>query len=489
MKQRLAKLNQYLYQLLASRGFFLGIIGLFILASVFVAAVSIYPMAFDEDFHLGIIKIYAAHPLPWGLNETSAMAQYGNVPHDPSWLFHWLMSFPYNLFHMLGLNETGVIFALRLLNIGLFVGGVVFIQKVLVRTRLGTASINVIIALWLLIPIMTQVAGQINYDNFVLLLFALSLWLAQAILTRIREKRPFLTRCMLLFVTLLIGSATKYAFLPAAIGITIVIIISLWRNRQTLNYALPLGKPVYLVLLGMLVIVALGANYRYVQNLTEFRAISPSCDQTFSADDCLQYGVYARDSGYRASKADDFIAKNPLEYLVSEWVPGLVYRLFFVVAGPTNGYDTRQPAIIPLILSSAIGGLTLLMMLLYFRDTLKQPYVWLFLLPITLYIGALFIQLYGSYRDTAVPVAINGRYLIPFIPLCAALAVPALRKLKQVRYASIIASTALVLLIFTGDGIGSYITQSRMSWFYAGPARDITNVMRDTSRPFVPTFN
>ncbi len=489
MKQRLTKLNQHLYQLLASRGFFLLIIGLFAFASVFVAAVSIYPMAFDEDFHLGIIKIYAAHPLPWGLNETSAMAQYGNVPHDPSWLFHWLMSFPYTLFHSLGFNETGIVFMLRLINIGLFVGGVIVIQKVLARTHLGRASINVILALWLLIPIMTQVAGQINYDNFVLLIFAVSLWFAQGILTRIRESRPFIVECVLLGTTLLVGSATKYAFLPAAIGIVAVIAISLWRNRRILNYSLPLSQPLRLTLLGIVFVVALSANYRYVQNITEFRAISPSCDQTFSADDCLQYGVYARDSGYRATKADDFVAKNPIEYLVTEWVPGLVFRLFFVVSGPTNGYDTRQPAIIPLVISSVIGGLALLMMLLYVKDTLKQPYVWLFLLPITLYIAALFIQLYGSYRDTAVPVAINGRYLIPFIPFCAALAVPALRKLKRVRYASVIASIALVLLVFTGDGIGSYITQSRMSWFYPGPARDVTNILRDASRPFVPTFN
>ncbi len=488
MKQRLTKLNRHLYQLLASRGFFLVIIGVFTLARLFVAAVSIYPMAFDEDFHLGIIKIYASHPLPWGLSETSAMAQYGNVPHDPSWLFHWLMSFPYTFLHFLGINETGIVFGLRLINIALFVGGILFIQKVLARTRLGNASINVILALWLLIPIMTQIAGQINYDNLVMLVFAVALWLAQGILMSIREHRPFIPPAILLLITLLTGSATKYAFLPAAIGIVIVVTISLWRHRKTLNYTLPARRPLYFVLLGFLLVVTLCANYRYVQNVVAFHSISPSCDQTFSENDCLQYGVYARDSGYRATKADDFVAKNPLNYLVSEWVPGLVFRLFFVVSGPTNGYDTRQPAIIPLIISSIIGGLALLMMIVYFRTTLNQPYVWLFLLPVVLYVGALFIQLYGSYRDTAVPVAINGRYLIPFIPLVAALAVPALRNLKRVRYSSIIASFAIVLLVFTGDGIGSYITQSRMSWFYPGPARDITNVLRDVSNPLVPTF-
>lgn len=488
MKQRITKLNRHLYQLLASHGFFLVIVGLFVLASVFVAAVSIYPMAFDEDFHLGIIKIYASHPLPWGFNETSAMAQFGNVPHDPSWLFHWLMSFPYNFLHLLGINETGIVFGLRLINIALFVGGIVFIKKVLKRTRLGNASINIILALWLLIPIMTQIAGQINYDNLIIFMFALALWLAQEILTDIRKNQPFISTAVLLLITILVGSATKYAFLPAAIGIIIVVAVSMWRHRKTLNYKLPVDRPLYLATLGILLVVALCANYRYVQNVTEFRSISPSCDQTFSANDCLRYGVYARDSEYRAVKANDFVAKNPLNYLVSEWVPGLVFRLFFVVSGPTNGYDTRQPAIIPLIISSIIGGLALLMMIVYFRTTLNQPYVWLFLLPVVLYVGALFIQLYGSYRDTAVPVAINGRYLIPFIPLVAALAVPALRNLKRVRYSSIIASFAIVLLVFTGDGIGSYITQSRMSWFYPGPARDITNVLRDASRPLVPVF-
>lgn len=493
MKQFLSRLNRQLYAALGSRVFFSVILGLFGISAAFVALTSLYPMAFDEDFHLGIIKIYAAHPLPWGFSETRAMAKFGNVPHDTSWLFHWLMSFPYNFFHTLGLNETTIIFCLRFINIALFVVSAIVMKKILQKTGLTRAITNLIIIAWLLIPISSQIAGQINYDNLLLLIFVTATALAQTILSKIKQLKIPLLELAWLAIVLLLGTATKYAFLPVLLGMGLVIAVALWRSRHFImtGWKKQLRTiPVTLLILTSIVgIFSIGVNYRYVSNLFEFRTINPSCDATFATDDCLQYGVYARNKNYIEHKSSTFHPKNPVNYFVSEWIPGLTQRLFFAVAGPTNHYDTRQPAIIPLVTYCFMVGLGLLAALIHWKITLRTPYFWLLFLPMLLYILALFVDLYDSYRETGVPVALNGRYLVPFIPIVAALCFKGLQKFNIFKpYDKVIVTVILLIIATTGGGTATYIVQSKPNWFYSGAARNTTTTVRNIARPFTPTF-
>lgn len=493
MKQFLSQLDNQLYTALGSRVFFFTILGLFGISSAFVALTSLYPMAFDEDFHLGIIKIYAAHPLPWGFSETRAMAKFGNVPHDTSWLFHWLMSFPYNFFHLLGLNETAIVFCLRFIDIALFVASVVVMKKILQKAGLSKAANNLILAAWLLIPISSQIAGQINYDNLLLLIFVTATMLAQTILSKLKQSKIPLLELAWLIIILLLGTATKYAFLPVLLGIGLVIAVALWKSRRFIlkgwKKQLRTIPTTLLILTSLVGIFSIGVNYRYVNNLFEFHTINPSCDATFATDDCLQYGVYARNKNYIEHKSSTFHPKNPVDYLIGEWVPGLTQRLFFAVAGPTNNYDTRQPAVIPLVIYCFVVGLGLLAALFYWRTTLRTPYFWLLFSPMLLYILALFADLYDSYKETGVAVALNGRYLMPFIPIVAALCFKGLQRINVLKpYNKIVVAAILLIIATTGGGTATYIVQSKPNWFYSGPARDSTTVIRDIARPFTPTF-
>ncbi|MGC1177032.1 MAG: hypothetical protein WA843_03080, partial [Candidatus Saccharimonadales bacterium] len=45
----------------ASSWFFWGVVGLLVAQAAWIALSGRYPMAFDEDFHLGIIRLYAHH--------------------------------------------------------------------------------------------------------------------------------------------------------------------------------------------------------------------------------------------------------------------------------------------------------------------------------------------------------------------------------------------------------------------------------------------
>src|SRR5580692_8418743 len=83
--------------LIGSRRFFWGIVALLVLQAVWIACSGRYPMAFDEDFHLGIIRLYAHHLSPFWNGQPAGADAFGAVSRDPSYLYHYLMSFPYRL--------------------------------------------------------------------------------------------------------------------------------------------------------------------------------------------------------------------------------------------------------------------------------------------------------------------------------------------------------------------------------------------------------
>ena len=82
---------------LGSRIFFAGILTVFVLQALWFALSALYPMAFDEEVHFGIINIYAHQWSPFLAGQPAGADSFGAIARDPSYLFHYLMSFPYRL--------------------------------------------------------------------------------------------------------------------------------------------------------------------------------------------------------------------------------------------------------------------------------------------------------------------------------------------------------------------------------------------------------
>src|SRR5690348_13109817 len=124
---------RFITRLLGSRRFFYGVLIFFGLESLWIAISAAYPMAFDEDFHFGLIKIYSHHWLPFLSGQPEGADAFGAVARDPSYLYHYLMSFPYRLISFCTGNETAQVVFLRLLNIMLFGTALVLFRRVLRR--------------------------------------------------------------------------------------------------------------------------------------------------------------------------------------------------------------------------------------------------------------------------------------------------------------------------------------------------------------------
>ncbi|HXE10103.1 MAG TPA: hypothetical protein VN554_01620, partial [Verrucomicrobiae bacterium] len=109
--------------ILGSRRFFWVILALFVIQAAWIALSGLYPMAFDEDFHLGIIRLYAHHISPFWAGQPPGADAFGAVARDPSYLYHYLMSFPYRLSGLFTHDQTLQILWLRAINIALFTAG------------------------------------------------------------------------------------------------------------------------------------------------------------------------------------------------------------------------------------------------------------------------------------------------------------------------------------------------------------------------------
>ena len=132
-------------------------------------------MAFHEAHHYEVIKIHAKQWGPLILKQPDGPVLYGPLVRDPSYLYHYLLSFPYRLLDSLGLNDQTIIISMRFISIALFAIGLLLFRKVLQRTKASNAAINAAMLFFIMITKVPLLAGQLNYDNLQFPLMALAM--------------------------------------------------------------------------------------------------------------------------------------------------------------------------------------------------------------------------------------------------------------------------------------------------------------------------
>jgi hypothetical protein len=500
MKSLMIRVSGRLRTLLSSPKFFWFALALFVLGAALLAATSIYPMAFDEDFHLGIIRLYAEVWNPFALAQTPNAAVFGSVVTDPSYLFHYLLSFPYRLLEMLGASEMTTVLTLRLLNVACFAASVVVFRRVLLRAGLSPLLAHGVLVFALLIPASSMLAAQINYDNVIMLITAVSLLLMLRVREGLLAGKLALTPLIWLAILQLLAAIVKYAYLPIVAGILLYLVILLVRHARSQRIwhkawqTLRQRSFVLQTTLGVLLVVSLLLfAQRYVGNLVTYHDIVPDCGVVLTVDECNQYSVWRRDTALHTvlTPAAEANLKSLPHYVATDWLWGMQERLFFTVSGPTLDHLTRgglRPLKVVMIGVASIG---LLAFVIFVWQLLRRyPVLWLFVTVILVYVGVLIVQQYGMYRYTGAPVAINGRYLLPLLPLFGALAAlglaELLRRLRWTATAPLLITIVLLVCALQGGGAMTYIVQSSPDWYYAGWTRELMTDLRETIAPLIP---
>lgn len=483
-----------------SSKFFWAVVVLLVVQAAWIALSGRYPMAFDEDFHLGLIKIYADHPSPFWDGQVVGGDAFGAVARDPSYLYHYLMSFPYRLIEALTSNLTAQVLILRALNIGFFAGGLIIYRRLLQKTRASNAIVNLSLLVFVLIPVTPLLAAQINYDNVIIPLTGLALLLTLNVRETTSKKYLNLHKLLLLLVVCVAASIIKYAFLPIFIVIIVFLLIHLklqYSSVRQFRQALVSGwaKISRLTAVGLLLaLVVLGGLFieRYGVNLLQYHKPVPDCAEVLDYQHCQHYGPWIRDYNLSTQKGDAETSINNFTY---DWFRGMWLRSFFAVDGPTTRFQTRGPLTVPGwsgIIFAVIGVIAFAFRAKYLWRKYNRPALWLLSSTTLVYVLVVFVNNYSMYLETAKAVAINGRYLLPVLPFMILLSALAINDITKQHPRLQIGLASLVILCFAwGGGAYTYVLRSNDAWYWPAnqTIESVNHTVQDVIGPITPGYN
>lgn len=501
MKNKKQTFSRRVIAVIANPKFFWGVMALFVFQAMWIALTARYPMAFDEDFHLGVIRVYAQQLSPFLSNQPPGSETFGALTSDPSYFYHYVMSFPYRLISHFTANQTTQVLLLRMINITFFSVGLILFRKVLLATGASRALAHASLLIFVLFPIVPLVAGQINYDNVLLPLFAGTLLLTIRVSNQLtRHKQISIADSIWLVVLMLMVSIVKYAFLPILLAISLYLIIVCFKtfpNWKTFSVSLRksyrnTSKKAGWLLISCLIVASSLFAQRYVVNIARYHTPVPDCSQVLTIEQCSNYGPWARDYNHSQNKLS--VSHSPFNY-AGEWFYGMWLRTFFSVDGPSSLFQTRGPLLLPAIISIALPLLTVVAALFSLKSVFRRynaSVLWLFFLISAFYIAALWLNGYKSFIETDRPVAINGRYLLIVYPLIILIAGLVYSEIFRRRSEALKLgfATVIVICLIWGGGVLTYILRSNETWYW--PNSTVVNVNKTLQRnigPFVPGYN
>lgn len=477
-------------QLLRSSKVFWAIMILFVFESLWIAFSAAYPMVFDENTHFGIIKLFSHQWSPIFLHQPPNSYFAGPLTRNPSYLYEYLLSFPYRLLIHITSSQMAQIIVLRCINIGLFGSGLVLFRRLLLKTKASPALIHIVLLFFVLIPVVPLLAGQINYDNLIMPAVALALLVAIQAGNRIASQELIPWGLVLTLITLCMGaSLVQFEFLPVFGAIIAWLLWQVaklkqppkhWSFRATTRAHWRRSSRVRKVtVLTPFVLIAALFVYTYGINIAVYHNPSPQCDQVLTRQDCKAFGPWERNQVDLAHKTP--VNNDPLLFGAS-WTYRMLVALFYSSSGgasPQAYYLSINP--LPVIFGAAgllcIGGLVLA---LFYRRQLWQTYNYfsLFMFVGATFCTTLFIRNYDDFIHIGQKIAINGRYLLPLIPLVMVILISAYGELLKHRPRFKIGVLGLGLLLFSqGGGTLTYVADSNSSWYW--PSRPVARLNAD----------
>lgn len=426
-------------------------------------------MAFDEDFHFGLIRLHATQWLPFFTHQPANAVVYGPVVRDPSYLYHYLMSFPFRLIQLITTNTTAQVIYLRVINIGLFAWGIILVRSLLQRLGASRALSHTALLLFIMVPIVPFLAAHINYDNLFIPLTFLALLVTYDWIDDLRQGSVSFVRSSWLLSLMLLASIVKYAFLPIAVAIVGVIVWQLWVQRHLLKPATQGLVKSFTKLsvfaqvgLTILVLVSVGLfSERYVVNVIRYHNPTVSCDQVLSPGACVHYGPWGRD--YFLAMTNPILTVKDIMKYPGEWLSGMWERSFFAIS---DTYDTRKPLPVPGIAVIILAVFGCLLVIKYYRQLFHGNIHRQTALIVTVsYILVLFSQNIEGYVKTGQPVAINGRYLLPLLPIMFGFVGFGFERLWRGRERAKTWAVVIVAVLFLqGGGVMTFIVKSDPDW-------------------------
>lgn len=462
---------------LGSNRFFYAVIALFLAGSIWLVFTSRYPMAFDENYHYGIIQQYAGKWSPFINNPAPGTDSLGDIARYPSYLGHYLLSFPYRVVSYFSDSDVVRILALRIFNVGLFTGALVIFKKMFEKTNLSPLLANISLYVFTMIPTVPFLAAHVSYDNLSILLTALTLLLAVEILQTLKKRSLATNHILLLGGVGCLNSLVKYTYLPIFVAVCVYIFVaSLYTAKKyhlkpfaslENNFAaLTRFKQMALILL--VILGGLLCIERYGINMVRFGQPVPDCAQVRSEASCMQYGPWGRDYELKQRfEPGERPPHGPVGYS-NLWVSRTMREFFFTIRHDYDNVPPLRPISTFAWLMLAIGAAAAVLRL---TAVLKNPYTRFFFVVCLAYTVAVWLDNFGKYNSVHFPVAVHARYLFPLYPIMFAVFAFAFARLLEKaprvsQHLKVTAVASTLLFMLYGGGASSYIVNSDASWYW-----------------------
>lgn len=380
-------------------------------------------MPYDEAYHFGSIQFYTNHLNPFLTSQPTSADSLGAIVREPSFIYHYLMSFPLHAISVVFQTVSQQVLALRFIDIALGVWALYLLYRL---TRLLGASRNIanvsVLAL-AVTPAFFDLAGQLNYDNLLIPLTILSIIYTIKLVRSVRLGSASYTQFGMTISLILFTSLVKYTFLPIMAALLVYIFINLvlqiWRGRFQLTHSI---KTWMMVGAGTLFVLSSGIwLQRYGVNMAVYRTPHPQCHAVLSVERCSSYAPWFRNHQFRQTIAAHPTGGLHLKEFSMGWTRSMYLGLFSTVH-TIPGQTVFNPVVSVRIATKTFVVVALLYGLLRFRRIKRLPVAWGLLgLVSAVYIATLWGQNFSDYRHLGALVGIQGRYMLLVLPILYAI--------------------------------------------------------------------
>ncbi len=461
--------------------FFKIILSLFAIQAIWLAISAVYPMLYDEYYHPAVIDIYSLQISPF-INEQSAesVARYGDLTRAPSYLYHYLMSFPYRFIKLFTESFFVSIVFLRLINVIFVVVGLYLFRKLLLEAGFGKAVINVSLFILIMIPIFPHVASHVNYDNLLFLLTPTFLLYG----LRILKDKTVNSKNIILFVSLgAIASIVKFSFLPIYFAASMFVAIHLYKkydykfiDKFYKNLMSGSKSTVFILVIFLLVSIGLFTE-RYLINIVKYKNISVTCEKIHKVEICNKQPLIERNKNAEIDKLNNSKQLyNVVDYTRSYWVTGIIDGA--IVGGAKVGAEEKfdyqlkgseGAAPIPILLATiwTVCFLSLIIVAYSWRELRNlNGFKYFNSVVLVYFLSVWLLTNYLGYLQTGQPYGVQPRYFILIMPIVIAYIVQSTNTAFSNKNLKIILFIVIALLFTQGGGITTYIIRSNEGWYW-----------------------
>ncbi len=482
----------------SSRWFWWCTIGLFVLQSSYVALAGRFSMAFDEYYHLGSIQAYAKVWLPWSVHQPAGPAAIGAVPADGSYLYHYLMSFPYRLLTHITTSATTQLLVLRLIDVVIVAAGLYVFRRLLLRLGMSRAVSQALLLVVSLLPMTPFLAGQLTYDTLWFTMTAVTMLAMVELIDTVQHRHMLPLREAAWAITLLlITSQVKYAFLPMALAGAVFLIVLIVHgirvhtfsiSQTVAEWRVAIRTPLTVGAVALLLISGVFFSVRYGTNIIKYHNPVPACAAVLGKQDCLAYGPYARDETNRDMALDKQLKTAEKVSYPFGWFFQMMRESYFAVGPLDLDYPTGVPLPVSYWSGFAIAIASLLLVVVRAKQLWQRGiHERLLISSVCTYIVFLFVTNFQTFLSTGAPVAIHGRYVLALLPMLGYLvyvALHSIRSWQRWRMYGISLLTAFIILTAYGGGIAPFILRSADNWYWPS-AIPTSKIVRSALWPLI----